>query len=383
MKRLIVFIIMCAASVELTAQQSQLADTVYEYIIRFGKRPSEYVVQKFAKNDVVFLAEDHSIKENLDLVTNLIPELYRNGIYTIGMEFGASEDQARMDSLVTAERYDEQIARDMMFDYNVGWAYKEYIEMPKAAWKFNRSLPFGSKKFRIFNMSYIYDWSKFEGKRTPETMAKVFMKGEIDSFRADIIDREIVKKGEKILVLTGTQHAFTKYKTAVFRNGSDVIYHFTEQWLGNILYKKYPGRVFSILLHQPFSNKMGKRPFLLSPGNGVVERAMDMNGNLPAGFDLDQWPPGKIPDSSEFAAGHPDFRLGQLFDGYVFLKPLAKLTGCSIDTLFFKNKRWEDIDRQYPDPDWHKRPVSLSEYWKLITDYVNLKSRYEVLMEKQ
>ena len=48
----------------------------------------------------MLLAEDHGIRHNLKLVHALIPWLYQAGVYTLGMEFGASEDQADLDQLV-------------------------------------------------------------------------------------------------------------------------------------------------------------------------------------------------------------------------------------------------------------------------------------------
>lgn len=92
------------------------------------------------------------------------------------MEFGASEDQPELDRLINSEQYDEMEARRLMFNYNVKWAYKEYADIYKAAWKLNKSLPMDARKFRILNLSYIYNWDGFSGMRTPKTLKRYFTK---------------------------------------------------------------------------------------------------------------------------------------------------------------------------------------------------------------
>ena len=126
------------------------------YIRNKAISPQAYVIEKFKTYDVILLGEHHLVKQNLQFVTQLISELYRNGIYAIGMEFGAQEDQHVLDSLVLAPAYDEQTARQIMFNYNVTWGYQEYIDVYKAAWKFNHTLPANARKFRILNLSYLF-----------------------------------------------------------------------------------------------------------------------------------------------------------------------------------------------------------------------------------
>ncbi len=97
-----------------------------------------------------------------------------------------------------------------MFNYNTVWSWKEYREIYQKAWEFDKMLPPKARKFRILNLSYQYDWNNFSGQKTPDNMAKVFYQGTLDKFRREIIENEVLKKGEKLLALVGTPHAFTK-----------------------------------------------------------------------------------------------------------------------------------------------------------------------------
>jgi len=109
--------------------QQSFVESSIKYLHDKNISPQNYVLDKFTNADIILLAEDHRVKENLDFLGSLIPQLYKKGIFTIGMEFGANEDQNLLDSLVTAETYDENLARQLMFNYNPGWAFKEYMDI--------------------------------------------------------------------------------------------------------------------------------------------------------------------------------------------------------------------------------------------------------------
>lgn len=187
------------------------------YLTAHWQTPEQYIVGVFKTRDVLLLAEDHCIRHNLDLVHALIPWLYRAGVYNLGMEFGASEDQAVLDQFVTGERYDEDIARRLMFNYNVGWAFKEYLDVYRTVWAFNRTLADSARKFRILNLSYKYDWAKAPPVRTPENARQLRVKAERGDFhvvmpghaqaahhdghRADELEREI--RARRVLIEDG------------------------------------------------------------------------------------------------------------------------------------------------------------------------------------
>jgi len=357
--------------------QEIIAEMV-DFIKQKAKGPENYVVETFQNHDVVFLAENHIVKQNLLFVQGLIPRLYENGIYTLGMEFGACEVQDKLDQLVTDENYDEALANEIMFTYNVAWGYKEYVDVYKAAWKLNRSLPEDARKFRILNLSYIFKWEKFTGVRNQESMKLVFDKGTIDKFRAEMIEKEIINKNEKIFALVGTSHAYTRYGSPFYKYNGDNFCDFDFDWLGNRLYKKYPERVFSIILHQAFTKKENDMYSPVSPADGAVERLMAQNGNKPAGFDLIDTPAGKLPDRSINSVCYENFTLEQLFDGYIFLEPLKNLEGCTVIDNFVNEENIGQALKNFPDPDWQERPKTLDDLKRIIkdrSDRVSLQNR--------
>ncbi|MET3027095.1 hypothetical protein ABXT06_10485 [Flavobacterium sp. UW10123] len=356
--------------------QSNEVENSVQYLLNNFKTPEEYIASKFAEKDIVLLAEEHRVKENLLLVKNLIPVLYKNNVYNLGMEFGASEDQVKLDSLVSATDYNEDLARKLMFNYNSGWAFKGYTDLYKAAWLLNKSLPKSAKKFRILNLSYRYDWSSFSGQRTPEKMKKVFYKGNTEIFRFGIVEKEIIAKQEKVLILTGDIHAFTKYKFPVYDFLGQDFVRLEDGYFGNQLYAKYPQLVYSVLLHKPFANRPEIKPNLVSPANGKIEIIMKKLQNKPIGFDLINTPLGKLRDDSYYSLGYSNFTLENFYDGYVFLKPIKELSGCDIDLNFLTASNWNQAQENIADPDWRPRPKNLKVYWEQIKDYGDIPKKY-------
>jgi hypothetical protein len=96
--------------------QLSLIDNSIKYLNKNNSSPQKYIIDKFSNADIILLAEDHRVKENLDFLGSLIPRLYKNGIFTIGMEFGA----------------------------------------------YNQTLKKNERKFRILNLSYKYNWASFD-----------------------------------------------------------------------------------------------------------------------------------------------------------------------------------------------------------------------------
>ncbi len=360
---------------EKSAENETLTKTA-SFISENASSPETYLVEKFNNYDVILLAEDHAVRDNLLFVNEIIPGLYRSGVRTLGMEFGASENQHILDSLLVAPAYDEQTARDIMYFYNVGWAYKEYMNLYKKAWEFNQTLPEHAPKFRILNLSYQFDWSEFEGVRTPENMNKVFHNGTPDMYRAAIVEQEIIERDEKILILTGTYHAFTRYNMPVYNEYSDYFCDFNDLMLGNRLYEKYPEKVFTVIIHQPFPAKPNSDNWLASPANGAIEKIMQLLDYQAIGFDLVA-APGHLPDNSFYSTCYPEFTLGQLADGYIFLKPFHQLKGCEMDPDFFEGRDWKQLRKQIPDPDWRGDINNLHEFKTQISNYGNLSHRYQ------
>lgn len=362
-----------------TPLTAEAAAPLKTFLAAHWQTPEQYIVTVFKTRDIVLLGEDHGIRHNLHLVHGLIPWLYRAGVYHLGMEFGASEDQAALDLLITRERYDQDTARRLIFNYNVGWAFQEYLDIYRAAWAFNRTLSSSAPKFRILNLSYQYNWAGAPAVRTPENARQIYHRGPVDAYRAEITRREILDKGEKILILTGTPHAFTRYRIPIYDFNAAGFVRFEDRNLGHRLYQLAPDRVFCILLHQAFYSKWEGAARYVFPAQGVIDQVMTAYPDKRVGFDLPGTPFGELTDDSYYASGDADFRLSKLADGYIYERPFSDFEGCTLDEAFLTDANWPEAQRQFPDPDWHRRPETIADYWAQIREYADISHRYRAL----
>ncbi len=201
---------------------------------------SRLVVDLFKTNDVVLLGEAHGIRENLDFVCDLIPDLFSEGVKNIALEFACEEMQTVSDDLIDSDEFNPQIAREMLFSYNAGWPYIEYQSVHKAVWKFNQGQ---DEKMRILHPSYIYDWSKWNGIRDDETMRQIMHRGHYNVFRADRIGK-VLESREKVLGLFGAFHAISNQPPFEIPDWLG-----TDQTLGQLLKTRYPNRIASVNLN--------------------------------------------------------------------------------------------------------------------------------------
>jgi hypothetical protein len=346
------------------------------YLEQHTRTPEEYIVGLFTTRDVVLLGEDHAVRHNLELAQRLIPLLYAAGVHNLGMEFGASEDQAALDALVTGSVYSHDTARQLMFNYNVGWAFMEYMDIYRAAWAFNQTLETGAPKFRVLNLSYRFDWTDAPNIRTPHNARRIYHQGPVDAYRANIVEREVLEHGQKIVILTGTTHAFTRHRIAQYDfNAPDFVRLETRQ-LGQLLHGRAPDRVACVLLHQPFPHRWLGGARRVRPARGAIDQVIAALPGRRFGIHLQGTPFGRLPDESLHAGANDAVRLEDLADGYIIERPFSAYEPCTLDDQFLTSRNWTAAREQIPDPDWHERPRSLEAYWAQIKSYADIQTRY-------
>jgi len=286
------------------------------------------------------------------------------------MEFGASEDQDTLNQLLTGKTFDRNLARTLMFHYNVRWAYKEYLDLYEAVWHFNQIRHKNTPPFLLINMSYIFDWSDYIGVRTTENLQRVFHKGPIDEYRAKII-MDIKQADEKVLILTGTVHTLKQSTDPLDSNNNQIDTPNEMRWLGEYLYKAYGDRITNLLFHQPLEPLMEmvtQKQILPSP-TAFVEQHL----SKPAGFDLKKYANDRDLDRHNIF----DF-IGHFFDGYLYIAPLHGCTGATVDEHFLDEQSFSDVLTQWPDKDWTPASKNEKDYWQIVSDYVDLKQRYKL-----
>ena len=306
---------------------------VVDYIRTNDLSPEEYVVSSFEDHDIIFIGENHYIKQEVEFVGELIPLLYEHGIYNLGTEFIRYSDTERMNKLITDSVYDEELARDITFTSLWHWGYQEYMDIYRKAWELNQSLPVGAPRFRIFGIEEDMDWSYVQSeadRQNPEIMAKVFQSSaqfeESEGLSAYAIEQEVLNKNEKALIHSGIHHAFTSYYQPNYNPETKGFGgRYEKERMGNLIKNKIGERTMTIFIHGPWYSNKGYSNQVL-PVDGVLDSLFSIGDNgacIPFGADTRGTPLGDLKGkNSVYQFGYPDFTLKDFCDGYVFLVPI-------------------------------------------------------------
>jgi hypothetical protein len=317
------------------------------------RSPQDYVLSAVAGHDIVFLGEFFKIRQNVQLVSDLIPQLYAAGVRNLGIEFALSDDQKEIDALVSAPNWDESRARAVTFDFLVTWGYREYLELYKAAWQINHGLPVGAKHFRVVGLNVRQHWENLKTDRDindPKVVARIFSDGVPDAHMAEVIDREFIQKGEKALVYCGTQHIFTRYRSSEYEKNAAEMKLAETRRAGNIVYAKIGARAFCISLHAPWPDR-AQRGRLAWPAGGAVDALI---AALPPDRRSGGWntagnPLGALAvTGSDYAIGATGLTLAGLFDGYVVQGPVSAYAAVTPIPDFVRPQDAERASREFP-----------------------------------
>lgn len=350
-----------------------------QYLKTHWRTPEDYVVEKFSDYEIVFIGEYHRIKHAVELIHNLIPRLYKIGVFNLGIEFGCYEYQDKVDALITADDYDEDLARWLMFKHFEAWGYKEYMDIYRRAWELNKSLPKDVPRFRVVNLGYRPDWRFRREEMTPELWDKVWHKGDPDEHMAQVILKEFVDKHEKALVYSGSHHAFTHYFQPIYDFENKKFIRFHKNRMGNIVYNKIPDKVFNIFLHSPWSTKASFDEHNY-PVGGIIDRVMKEFRNKRVGFDVKGSPFSKLhDDGTYYSIGYDNFTLNTFCDGYIFQKHFKDYEGCTVDIKFITEENLQEAIDYCPNPKARKFLTKPEDFINSMRKDADMKRRFRDL----
>jgi len=150
-----------------------------------------------------------------------------------------------------------------------------------------------------------------------------------EKFWAYLIDSISIKQNQKSIVYCGMHHAFTNYKQPYVVD--DTLKGFVNSRVGNYLYRKYPLKVETILLHAPLNGiNWGT---LVIPFDGKMDSLYNIysvNSN-PIGFLTENLKYGDFKlDNTFYSIGYPNGSINDLCQGYIIVKPICKLNQVTV-----------------------------------------------------
>jgi hypothetical protein len=335
------------------ATSAKMVQSLQEWAQSSWKSPEDYLLSAFGSHDIVMVGEFFKIRQNVELVSGLIPRLYAAGIRSLGIEYALSDDQKRIDDLVTASSWDETAARAITFDWVPTWGYQEYIDLYKAAWRVNQSRPKGAPAFRVVGLSVRQNWEYLKSQsdgNNAEVVAKIYANGQPDAHIADVIDAELVKKGGKALVLVGTAHAMTRYHSKTYEKNAKAVKLQETRRSGVIVRDRIGDRVFCVSLHSPWPDQTQKSGLGYAAG-GAIDALIDAlpEDRKSGGWDLAGTPLGALSvASSSYADGGSASTLYDLFDGYITQGPVSRYAMVTPIPDFVRPQDADQANRNFP-----------------------------------
>lgn len=361
--------------------EPKLENELNSWLGSHSSTPEEYIVAKFDDHDIVFLGEFHRIRHDPMLVQNVIPLLYKSGIYNLGLEFICARDQASVDALLSAPAYNQAGANRIYWNSDPFWGFKEYVDILQVVWLLNHELPEGSRPFRVIGLDAISDWSEIwtpEDKQSPDFHKKVYLEGDRDEMMANVIKREVLANGEKALIYSGCNHAFTRFKYAVVDMNTGEIIERRSTRMGHRIYAEIADRCFFIFLHAPWEAAMNSPEPLVYPADGVID-ALFLN--MPSekrrcGFDIVGSPFGQLSGKTSYWSYSSDkFNLEMFCDGWIYQMPLSDYKGVTAITDWFNEANREESIAQImnPDPRVKNRDHGVEHLTKILSRYGDAK----------
>ena len=304
-----------------------------DYVAAHHQTPEDLVVGLFKDHDIVFIGHHHQ-KQEVELLYPLVQRLYDAGVYNLSFEFALHANQDKIDTLLTAEVYDEQLAHQMVYNrYEDG--SREDTDLFKAAWQVNRQRPNGARPFRITGINEV-DGTDLAPKGTPLPELNAIRNKYLNGHRRDIVNRTwadfiskdfIANKG-KAAVFVGSAHSTTRFRL----DRRPLTAHFTS--VGNYIYNYIGERTTTVFLHAatPLQRSDLKGAAASADNAAAVAQIEELIGALPAKFRrvglavAKGTPFGDLPvPAPGFVDGRATgFTWADICNGYIFLVPAAE-----------------------------------------------------------
>lgn len=319
------------------------SDTTFvNWLNKNAKTPEEYAIHIVSTHDLTLFGESHEVKNNLDFLNRIIPDLYyKAGVRCIGMECIPSSMNKAINDLINGNEYNDKLA--LLIARSVpwkAWAFQEYWDVLETVWRLNKSLPDTSKKMRIVGIDIDWDGLKIAmvlpGVGNEIKNIPLYEKLKIFTFIPDLInvvcreelmvrnvEKEIFEKGDRGIVWIGSAHSMLQYGYPLIYNNKLL---FIKSRFGLILSQKYKDRVGQILMWQSLegADKSNKK------FDNFVESVMTKRNNRPVGFSIEGSPFGMLRDSTgEHFNKFKTICFQDLYQGLIFLNPIDKLQHCT------------------------------------------------------
>lgn len=287
--------------------------------------PLEVLRAALDRVPLIALGEKHGIKEYgafLELVIG--SEEITSQLDDIVVEFGSADHQGTLDRYVAGQPVSpgemEQVLRDTT--QLLVWDSPIYANVFSAVRRANQRRP-ASRPIRVLLGDPPIDWAS---TRAREDHLKI--SSERDQHFAAVVEREVLAKGRKALLLAGMFHAL--------KQGS------SRETVGSLLERRHPGALFVVMLYSGMGPHTAEVEAALSgsPRPGIILLSRGWMGDLPARSAF------VLPPVLQVAEG---LKLRDIADAYLYLGPATSLTEAPPPSALYRDQAYlRELERRFP-----------------------------------
>ncbi|MFN8289487.1 MAG: hypothetical protein U0U70_04475 [Chitinophagaceae bacterium] len=314
------FSVITLLSVNSSAQTHNTISPYTNFLKTHTQSAKEYILNLFNDHDMVIICERlHGEMTQYELLSGLVSDKrFTDQVGNIFMEIGLSTLNPELNTFIHTKNLpaDSVDRRIRYFQRNCSmwpaWSNRNYTYFLHALYAANNKLP-ADKALTVYPSDLPFTW------KGADSLALIRLKGMLDS-RDSIMAAQIIRqfdsirtstgKRKKALVIMNYRHAFNMELTYRGRTLVNA---------GNILFKKYGGRVANVLLN---TVGFGKGDDLVALQNGKWDAAFRAVKREEAGFNFTNSPFGK--DSFDLLTIKTDYLYKDIFTGFAFYKPIEQ-----------------------------------------------------------
>ncbi len=301
--------------------------------------PEQFVLDMLASHKLVINGEYHRRKVSWDMLKRLIalPE-FSQKVGHIFLEL-PSWCQPLMDQFMASDTLDKEIVLQIFREEQLnGWWDKGEFEFICDLWHLNQTLPVDGR-IRVVLADYQIPYSKITSGNQREAKDR-------NSHMANVIAQTITtsKDNRNSLFLVGCAHAYKSDQPGIASNAHGKESEMTAA--AQLVDKLGSENVYTIFQHVMPGDNSGnhKRPIR----GGVFDKAFELNGNRPIGFELADSPFGEEPFDGiyEIKYNISTGNYSDNFDGYLFLHPLENEPVATPLTEIFTDEFVKEMKRR-------------------------------------
>lgn len=350
MKKLAFVIALCLTLFAMNPVEAQNTSQPYaDYLKSNAEEPISFVLSKLKDYRIVAIGEDHWIADHTPFFCEVLREAAKHDETrpkVVALEFGNEMDQKTVNRVTHSSVFmSDSVIKILQHAPDIyGNPFKEYFDVFKCVWEINLTLP-QEKKIHISLLDPASTQDAFN--KTSIQRGKDRDMAMFEKLRVNFVN------GDKIIFYAGQAH--TQNQTRGYKpRHRDFYYNYPSA--GRLIKSTYPNDVYTIDLWAPLNKGLGyetnpQTGKWYEKSNGKFDRAFELNGNKPCGFDIHNCIWGEITmmeyfctpgNEDKYYPSHPtdgnpytrEVRLSQLIDGIVFVKPSSEFTGGTLIDIY-------------------------------------------------